>query len=276
MKIALSALLLAALATLALLLRRAQRRMIYHPRPYPEPLVLPAGVEPLEYRTGQGRQTAFYLPPAAHAAARAPNLWLLCGGNSALALDWLDLLADFPDPAAAFLLLDYPGYGRCQGHPGPQAIAESVEAALATLAAHLQVPARETEQNLQALGHSLGTAAVLLAAVRHPVKRLVLISPFTSLKDVAALLVGRLLSRTLCHDYDNRARLREVLAQEVPPAITIIHGSHDKIIPVAMGRELAALSPRIVYREIERGDHNYILLTNQDEIRRAMGGEEPQ
>jgi len=228
----------------------------------------------LEYRTAQGVQTAFYLPPTAPlAAGLPPKLWLLCGGNGALALEWLELLADFPDPSAAFLLLDYPGYGRCRGWASPTAITKSIDRALLTLASRLHLSPQRLTENLHALGHSLGSAAVLLVAVRHPLQRLVLISPFTSLKDMAALLVGKPLSRTLLHDYDNRAQLRQVLDQEMEVAITIIHGSHDKVVPVTMGRELAALSPRINYQEIERGDHNYILLTHRAEIRRVMSGE---
>jgi pimeloyl-ACP methyl ester carboxylesterase len=269
MKISLVILLLIVLAALLAL---AQRRMIYFPRAYPTSLPLPAGALVLEFTTSQGRQTAFYLPPAAPQGEGGSNLWLLCGGNGALALDWLDLVSDFPDHSAAFLLLDYPGYGRCQGRPGPAAIREATEQALVALAARLGRPLPELRENLSGLGHSLGAAAVLLYAARHPVKQLVLVAPFTSLKEMATLVVGPLLARTLLHDYDNRARLREVLARQPEVPITIIHGSHDKIVPVAMGRELAGLSPRIVYREIDRGDHNYILLTNRTEIRQAMLG----
>jgi hypothetical protein len=42
-----------------------------------------------------------------------------------------------------------------------------------------------------------------------------------------------------------------------------------------MGRELAALSSKIDYQEVVRGDHNYILLTARDEIIQAMVGSEP-
>lgn len=273
MKIALIATMLIVLAWLLVL---AQRRLIYFPRPYPADLPPAANTVPLEFSTEQGRQTAFYLPPAQSPPDGRINLWLVCGGNGSLALDWLELLTDFPEPAAAFLLLDYPGYGRCQGRPGPEAITESIDLALAALAARLGQPVGELTGNLKVLGHSLGAAAVLLHAGRRPVRQMVLIAPFTSLRDMATMLVGPLLSRTLLHDYDNRARLREVLARDVPVPITIIHGSHDKIVPAAMGRELAALSPRIVYHEIDRGDHNYILLTNRAEIRRAMLGRDRQ
>jgi len=258
------------------LLLRGQQRMIYHPRPYTaaEPS-RPAAMITLEYATSQGRQTAFYFPPAAGPGTEAENPWLLLGGNGALALDWLELVKDFPDPQASFLLLDYPGYGYCQGRPNPASILESIEAALSTLAARLQLEKTTLQARLKVMGHSLGAAVALLYASRHPVNRLVLISPFTSLKDMAALIVGRLLSHTLLHDYDNRARLRKVLAHEPAPPIAIIHGNHDKVVPVAMGRELANLDPRINYLEIDRGDHNSLLVTGADEIHRAMLGPEP-
>jgi len=259
---------------LTLLLLRGQQRMIYHPRPYgatePSP---PAGLLTVEYATSQGRQTAFYLPPRTGTVAE--NLWLMLGGNGSLAIDWLDFLRDFPDAHSGFLLLDYPRYGYCHGKPSPKTILESAEAALSTLATKLGEDPVEIRNRLQVMGHSLGTAAALLYAGRHPVKRLVLISPFTSLKDMAALIVGPLLSQTLLHDYDNRARLREVLAREPAVPVTIIHGNHDKVVPVAMGRELSGSSSKIDYLEIERGDHNYLLVTAAEEIRRVMLGSKP-
>ncbi len=273
MKIVLPLILL--LAGLILLLIKGQQRMIYHPRPYPAGLALPADLVLVEYRTSQGLQTGYYLPPASPDPSGRATTWLLFGGNGSLALDWLNLIEHYPDPQCGFLLLDYPGYGRCQGRPSPDAILESAEGALAALAVTIGIPPERIQENIGVMGHSLGAATGLLYASRHPITRLVLISPFTSLKDMAARVVGPLLSHTLLHDYDNRTRLREVLTQKPAVPITIFHGNHDQVVPVAMGRELAAISPRIDYREIDRGDHNYLLATAADEIRRAMLGTEP-
>ncbi len=269
MKIALTFLLLAALL---ILLFRGQQRLIYHPRPYagnepPRPARL---VELIYDLPGQGRQTAFYLPPRHSPAAGSPRLWLLFGGNGSLALDWLDLVEGYPDQEAAFLLLEYPGYGRCQGRANPAAILASAEAGMAALASRLHLPAADPNLDPAVLGHSLGTAAGLLYASRHPVRRLVLISPFTSLREMAVRVVGRPLSWTLLQNYDNRARLREVSRRQPAIPITIIHGNHDKVVPVTMGRELATLSPSIRYEEIDRGDHNFLLVTAAAEIYRAM------
>ena len=260
---------------IAFVLIRGQQRMIYYPQPYSDDLPLPDHGQVVEYGTSQGQQQAFYLPPAG--AEKVPaRLWLMCGGNGSLALDWLDLLEDFPDPAAGFLLLDYPGYGNNQGRPNPTSIMESTEAALAALAIHLETDRADLDSRLLVMGHSLGAAAVLHYAERHPVGRIVLISPFTSLKDMAARFVGPLLAWTLLHDYDNRARLKEILSRPLVPVITIIHGDHDKVVPVDMGRELAALSSKISYLEVARGDHNYILVMARDEIIQAMVGTEPE
>jgi pimeloyl-ACP methyl ester carboxylesterase len=257
---------------LVFVLIQGQQRMIYFPRPYGEALPLPPQKgHALGYTTSQGRQTAFYLPPA-QGDKKPARLWLLCGGNASLALDWLELLADFPDPAAGFLLLDYPGYGNNQGRPSPTTILESAETALGALAIHLGTDRADLDSRLMVMGHSLGAAAVLLYAARHPVGRIVLISPFTSLKDMATRLVGPLLARAMLHDYDNRARLQAILSRQPPPPITIIHGDHDKVVPVEMGRELASLSRWIKYREALRADHNYILVTARAEIIQAMLG----
>jgi len=250
---------------------QGQHKMIYYPKPYTDLATLPDYVSRIEYSTSQGSQLSFYLPPASDPGKIPERLWFLFGGNASLALEWLDFLSDFPDPDAGFLLVDYPGYGGCQGRPGPDSILESSEQALSALAQHLKVESRELEERLNLMGHSLGAAIALLYGSRHPAARMVLISPFTSLKDMAARVVGKPLDRTLFHNYDNRARLKEVMAREKAPVVTILHGNHDKVVPVAMGRELAALSPQVTYHEIDKADHNYILVTAENLIYQAMG-----
>lgn len=256
---------------LAVVMIWSQQRMIYYPRSYGKDLPLPDRARIVEYVTSQGRQLAFYLPPSG-GEEKPDRLWLMCGGNASLALDWLELLGDFPDPAAGFLLLDYPGYGENKGQPNPTSIMESIEEALTALAGQLSLDRAELDSRLMVMGHSLGAAVVLRYGAQHPVGRIVLISPFTSLKDMATNIVGPLLARGLLHDYDNRASLKKILGQPVVPPITIIHGDRDKIVMVEMGRELAALSNRINYQEVARGDHNYILVTAKNEIIRAMTG----
>ncbi|MDF1577036.1 MAG: alpha/beta hydrolase [Desulfurivibrionaceae bacterium] len=259
---------------IAVLVIAGQHRMIYYPRSYGGDPPLPAGGQALEYKTGQGRQVAFYLPPAGEHDPVPERLWLMFGGNASLALDWLELINDFPDPGAGFLLVDYPGYGKCRGRAAPATILASAETALVYLAAQLDTEPADLLRRLLVMGHSLGAAAALLYAENHPVKRIVLISPFTSLKEMAASMVGPVLARTLLQNYDNRAALKKILQRRPVPPITIIHGRRDRVVPVEMGRELARISPEINYLEVENGDHNYILITAAEQILRAMLGAE--
>jgi hypothetical protein len=76
-----------------------------------------------------------------------------------VALDWLNFVADAADPRAAFFLIDYPGYGICDGNPTPQSILENAEGALEALVANNQEKFRA--EALCVFGHSLGGAAAL-------------------------------------------------------------------------------------------------------------------
>src|SRR3712207_8818864 len=44
------------------------------------------------------------------------RIWVAFPGNGSLALDWLAFVARDPNPANAYLLVDYPGYGRSEGY----------------------------------------------------------------------------------------------------------------------------------------------------------------
>lgn len=245
-----------------LLLFGCQRRMIYLARAY-EPAELQHGVEEIVVQTGQGRQVAFLTAP--RRGASAAQVWIVFGGNGALALDWLDFAAAHPRDDTAFLLVDYPGYGLCEGRPTRRHILESARAFADALTA------RMATAEVGYLGHSIGAAVALDLAVPRPPCRIVMISPFTSLVDMARFAVGWPLCNLALDRFDNRARLSELSARTPRPAVTIIHGSRDDIVPVRMGRELAQSHPDwIAYEEIDGADHNWIIGLAQDSIFAAM------
>ena len=154
-----------------------QHSLIYHPRPYGrayEHVLLPSGVE-IEYMLPFGKQTAFYIPPSNDSPKR---VWIAFCGNGSLALDWTGLLPGYPPNGDAFLLVDYPGYGRNSGYATIDSTRATAAGALHALADRLNV--NETQLTLCAIGHSLGAAAALDFAVHHRVQRIVIVAPFTS------------------------------------------------------------------------------------------------
>jgi pimeloyl-ACP methyl ester carboxylesterase len=100
-------------------------------------------------------------------------------------------------------------------------------------------------------GQSLGTAVAAELAARRRVRKLVLISPFTSVTD----LVGRFFpfpARYLVRDrFDTRA-----IAPGIRIPVLIIHGSDDEVVPFAMGEELARVFPDARLISVEGGGHN--------------------
>src|SRR5690242_16456385 len=114
LKIAGRMLLIAVLAIVALLLL-FQSRLIYYPRPYGKASLWDLDQrkgKQLEFTTSQGRQVAFYLPPRADAASSPAFLWIVCGGNGSLALDYAEEPLHW-DSRFGYLFVDYPGYGLC-------------------------------------------------------------------------------------------------------------------------------------------------------------------
>ena len=246
--------------------------MLYHPRPYDAryATALPPGGVELNFNTLAGKQVAFYLPRGAD--SRLPRrIWVAFCGNGSLALDWTWLIAQDRQSGDAFLLIDYPGYGRSEGYATIASTRGAADKALDALAAHLGVDEKEIESRLSVIGHSWGAAVALDFARRHPVQRAILIAIFTTLREEAATTVGEPLSHLLIENYDNRAALRELARRSPPPKIDIFHGTDDDMIPIGMGRELARDFPALVtFHPVAGGDHVTVIGKAADEILSAM------
>ena len=249
-----------------------QHKLLYHPQRYVQGFdrSLDARAQFIQYSTSQGSQMAIYIPP--HEGGGLPaRLWVMFHGNGATALDWVEFVERVSDPQAGFLLIDYPGYGRCEGTAWGKSILDSTRAAVDALAAHIGVTRVQLTQDLNLMGFSMGAAAAMQYAPEVQARRIVLIAPFASIREMARLSVGWPLHYLLRERYDNVARLREVLQQSPPPRVVIFHGTQDNIVPVAQSRDLKAVLPDAVdLREIEGADHNWILDLAGDQILACM------
>ena len=250
-----------------------QHQLIYHPRTYsPGDLgkLPPRSVE-LRYSTSQGHQLCFYVPQREPTVSRPDRIWVMFPGNASLALDWLKFIAGAPNVRDAFLLIDYPGYGACEGSASPESIQESADGAVLTLAGVLHASRDELDGRLNVVGLSIGCATALEFSVQHPIGHAVLIAPFTTLREESRRIVGFPLCYLLLHNYDNRARLAELASRNNPPQIMAIHGAVDSTIPPGMSRELAVLFPHMIeFHEVHGADHNTILAAGLSLIYDAM------
>jgi len=255
-------------AFIALLLYVRQDGMIYHPRPYAPAVLqeLPTGLVGL--RDADGSLVGFYRPPREGGSPQ--RLWLLFGGNADQALGWDAFADEHARSGTGFLMAEYPGFGACAGRPSPTSILAVNERAVWLLATHLEIAVEDLHRRTSAVGHSLGAAAALQYAAKYPLRRLVLISPFTTMKAMARRSVGWPLCELLVHRFDNQARLNELAATGLPP-ISIIHGDRDQLIPLAMSQDLVAAHPSIHLSVILGAGHNDVLGLGAQEIHAAMG-----
>lgn len=296
-----------ALGALVVALSLAQSSLIYHPRRYGSAARYyrprEAGTRRLRYSTGEGAQTAFFLPPL-DGSAPVSRLWVMAGGNAMLALDWRDTAEAFRRAAgdegrrAAFVFVDYPGYGSCEGAPHQDTIAESVEAAAGAALAEIGAGEAAAAPPVGLLAHSLGCAVALRFAsegrteAARLVDRVVLLSPFLSLLATAKYHFSflPLPAALLRHRYDNAASAERLLAAAPGGGgggalvdVTIVHGARDRIVPVRMGQRLAAAlradgtGPRgrvrsVSYVEVPRANHNDVFDLAAGSIYDAMAG----
>jgi pimeloyl-ACP methyl ester carboxylesterase len=250
------------LAALAILYFR-QHSMVYHPRPYDESFAyaFPADGVEINYTVATAKYCAYYIPSSAPLPKR---LWLAFCGNGSLALDWTTILREHPYNGDAFLLIDYPGYGKNGGYATIASTRASVDAALRALTERLRTD--EDHLTFCAIGHSLGAAVALDFATHHPVQKVVLIAPFTTLREEAATMLGGWIARLLIESYDNRANLVEVIKRNPAARIAIFHGTRDQVIPVRMGRELAREFPFVEFFAVKDADHVSVLNHAHDKI----------
>src|SRR2546428_2212365 len=159
------------LAALTLLYFR-QHSMVYHPRPYDESYAyaLPADGVEINYTVATAKYCAYYLPGAEPLPKR---LWLAFCGNGSLALDWTTILRDYPWNGDAFLLIDYPGYGKNGGYATIASTRPSADAPPHGPTYRLYTD--EDHVILCTIGHSLGSAVALDFAAHHRVQQIVLV-----------------------------------------------------------------------------------------------------
>jgi uncharacterized protein len=250
--------LLAAAGIGSLALWGFQELLIYPAPHYGERglLGLPAGLTVLRDPSDPASVVGFYREPSA--GGQLSKLWLAFGGNGDLALRWDPILAPAATEGTGILMVEYPGYGARPGSPTPEALLAGSETTVKALAQYLNVDVATLQARTSVLGYSIGSAVALSYAALHPAQRIVLVSPFTTMLDMARRVVGAPLCQLLRHRYDNLASLRAVQEHGQPP-LTILHGERDSFIPHQMGEALAAAAPGSHFELVPGANHGDVV-----------------
>ena len=221
----------------------------------PDPQKVLGYGEQVELRMRDGtRLVGWYLPPASttdHAVPRlstpSPAVLWFYGNGETIGAIW-PIIRDFRPPSAALLVVDYPGYGASGGRATEAGVYEAGELAYEMIARRPDVDRRR----IYVYGRSLGSAIATRVAAGHEVAGLILESPFTSARDMAARHY-RIFPRALVRmRLDNLETIKRVHCP-----VLIFHGTADRLVPIEMGRRLAAAAPGPVeFVMIESAGHN--------------------
>lgn len=225
-----------------------QRRLIYFPSggpvsPPPGPAW--AGLQTLDITTSDGvTLAAWYLP------GERPGTVLWLHGNAGNRGDRISILDGLRARGWGVLLPDYRGYGGSGGSPSEDGLYLDGEACLAWIETNAPGP-------VVYVGSSVGSGVAVELAKRKAPAGMILLSPFTSLVDVAQHHYRFLWVRPFIRDrYESADKIGQVRCP-----LLVIHGNRDDIVPLSLGRALfdAGNEPK-TFVEIDGAGHNDLSL----------------
>jgi alpha-beta hydrolase superfamily lysophospholipase len=178
----------------------------------------------------------------------APTLVHFHGNGEELA-DLVGFVALFRARGLGVLAVEYPGYGLSLSlEPSEADIYRDAETALVMLRDEKSVP----REKIVLSGQSLGTGVAVEMASRGHGSRMLLISPYTSIVDVANRYFPILPNRWLVRDrFDSVNK-----ASAIRAPVLVVHGTDDEVIPFSLGKKLAGTFPNARFVPFEEGRHN--------------------
>lgn len=236
-----------------------ENSMIYFPTRYPNgDWTLPDRVQEVSFKARDGETIVAWWFPAEN-----PRATLLFshgnGGDITIRSDFANKLRN---EGYSVFLYDYRGYGKSTGSPHEAGLYLDSQAAYDYLHSELRVPASE----IVLFGESLGAAVSIDLATRRECAGLVLLSPFTNIREMAWRTLPIPIGWVLRSRYDSIAKIRELRAP-----LAIVHGTDDTLVPIEMGRKLFDVhSGKKSFFEVVGAGHNDLFEFGMPEILNAI------
>jgi pimeloyl-ACP methyl ester carboxylesterase len=223
-----------------------QDRLLFYPRPNDPSLREHWRTKRIEITSGDHVLEGWW---ADGGAPESATVILYFGGNAEDVLGTARIAQRFA--CKRMLFVNYRGYGGTKGRPGQQALYAD---ALAIHEYAIGAGGAESE-HLVAMGRSLGSGMAAMLAAQRPMRAAILITPFDSIRAVAArhyswFPVERLLRHPFpSDDFARRARI---------PGLFLM-AANDAVIPPSHGEALATAwaGPKVVHTLASVG-HNDI------------------
>lgn len=153
-------------------------------------------------------------------------------GNGDYLAGFFPRFRDFIADGIGIVAPAYRGYSGSTGKPTEQGLLRDAEAA------YTFASSRYAADKIAVWGFSLGSGVAVALAAEHPVGKLILEAPYSSMADIAAGAFPILPVRLLLKDtFRSDLRIGRVKAP-----LLAMHGGRDGTIPIALGEKLFALA----------------------------------
>jgi uncharacterized protein len=176
------------------------------------------------------RLHAWWIPAAEHLVGQV----LFCHGNGGNIGDRVLHAALLHRAGLDVLLFDYRGYGRSTGRASEEGTYRDASAARAALLDRSEVDAG----HVLYVGESLGGAVAIALALEAPPAGVVLVSTFTSVRDMARRHYPFIPAAIVPDAYPS---LR--LVGDLRAPLLVLHGDRDDLVPLMYAQELYDAAP---------------------------------
>jgi len=172
----------------------------------------------------------------------SPVLVVFYHGNAGSACGRAAIKDEIEKNGASYLFVEYAGYANGKDRFSKDAILKNVRDAANFIAA-------KNFQKVVVIGESLGTAPAVYHSTLAKVDRLVLVSPFCKMAEVAqSKYPAYPVSCFLSEDYDNCGLINQSRAEE----FLVVHGKRDAVIPFEQAEKL--------FRQISSAEKNFVVI----------------
>ena len=229
-------------------------KLIFFPDNYliATPAAVGLDFEDVHLQTANGGRSHAWLIPGPQAELL---IWFHGNaGNISHRLDNLRLLHDHV--GVNILIVDYGGYGQSDGSPSEERMYSDARAAR-----RFAIERGYQSNQIVYFGRSLGSAVALDLAIEHPPSKLILETPFESIRAMAGTLIPPALARFVPQRFDNLTKIGRVRSP-----VLFIHGDRDAIVPIGHSRTLHAAVPgEKAFHKIHGATHNDTYLVGGEE-----------
>lgn len=184
---------------------------------------------------------------------RAPDskgIVLYFHGNAGSLKRWGHYHAFFRQHHYDYFCIDYRGFGKSRGKRSETAMYRDAEEAYAFVQKHYK------PEQITLYGRSLGSTFACHLAARHSARKLLLETPFSSMRD---LFYGYFPFMPRWFFFRYHFRNYENLQQTDCPVV-VFHGDRDFVVPLSVARRLmSALKPHDEFVLVEGAGHNNLI-----------------